>query len=104
MIEATERPLASGAPYAELTIEQIASEAGQSPRSFYFLFRDKRELLVAVAGDLAEFVAGATERWLADPEADRAQLETRCASLSGASSSTATCSARSSRPRPTTRR
>ena len=75
MMEATERLLAAGASYAELTIEQIAREAGQSRTSFYFLFRDKRELLEAAAGELTDFVAGAAERWLADRRAGRAQLE-----------------------------
>ena len=75
MIEATERLLAAGSSYAELTIEQIAREAGQSRTSFYFLFEDKRELLEAAAGELTDFVAGAAERWLADPDAGRDELE-----------------------------
>lgn len=75
MIEATERLLARGSAYADLTIEQIAREAGQSRTSFYFLFSDKRELLEAAAGELTDFVAGAAERWLADPDGDRAALE-----------------------------
>ena len=79
MVEAAERLLATGATYAELTIEQIAREAGQSRTSFYFLFRDKRELLEAAASDLTDFVAGAAERWLADPRAGRQEL--RCALL-----------------------
>ena len=74
MMEATERLLAAGSSYAELTIEQIAREAGQSRTSFYFLFRDKRELLEAAAGELTDFVAGAAERWLADPDAGRPEL------------------------------
>jgi TetR/AcrR family transcriptional regulator, ethionamide resistance regulator len=75
MIEATERLLAAGSSYAELTIEQIAREAGQSRTSFYFLFEDKRDLLEAAAGELTDFVAGAAERWLADPDAGRDELE-----------------------------
>lgn len=75
MVEATERLLASGSSYAELTIEQIAREAGQSRTSFYFLFGDKRELLETATGELAEFVAGAAARWLADPQASREELE-----------------------------
>lgn len=75
MVEATERLLASGSSYAELTIEQIAAEAGQSRTSFYFLFRDKRELLETSTSELADFIVGAAERWLADPQADREELE-----------------------------
>lgn len=40
-----------------------------------FIRRDKRDLLEAAAGELTDFVAGAAERWLADPDANRAQLE-----------------------------
>lgn len=75
MVEATERLLARGVPYTDLTIEQIACEAGLSRTSFYFAFRDKRELLEVAASELAGFVAGTAERWLADPAADREQLE-----------------------------
>jgi TetR/AcrR family transcriptional regulator, ethionamide resistance regulator len=74
MVEAAERLLAGGATYAELTIEQIAREAGQSRTSFYFLFRDKSALLEAAAADLADFVAGAGERWLADARGGRREL------------------------------
>lgn len=75
MVQATERLLAGGSSYAELTIEQIAREAGQSRTSFYFLFRDKRELLEVAAGELTDFVASAAERWLADARAGRPELE-----------------------------
>ena len=45
VLGAAERLLA-GAPFAELSVDRIAKEAGISRTAFYFYFRDKRELLM----------------------------------------------------------
>ena len=63
LLEATERLLAQGGSYADLSIERIAAEAGRSRTAFYLYFRDKRDLLMrlteAVAGQLYEVA----DRW-----------------------------------------
>lgn len=63
LLEATERLLAKGSSYADLSIERIAAEAGRSRTAFYLYFRDKRDLLMrlteAVAGQMYEIA----DRW-----------------------------------------
>jgi AcrR family transcriptional regulator len=46
MLDATLALLAEGAPYAELTVHQIAARAGVSRPTFYAHFGDRRELLL----------------------------------------------------------
>lgn len=75
LVAAIERLLESGASYAELTVGEIASEAGLSRTSFYFAFEDKRDLLKAAAGELAGLMTGPVEQWLSDPGSTRAELE-----------------------------
>jgi TetR/AcrR family transcriptional regulator, ethionamide resistance regulator len=64
VLEATEALLAEGATFAELNIERIATRAGISRTAFYFYFRDKRELLVRLTGEVnAELMAAADTWW-----------------------------------------
>jgi AcrR family transcriptional regulator len=67
VLEATEALLAEGATFAELNIERIATRAGISRTAFYFYFRDKRELLVRLTGEVnAELMAAADTWWSGD--------------------------------------
>ncbi len=63
VLRATEELLGEGASYAELNIERIAKRAGISRTAFYFYFRDKRELLVRLTGDVNAELMAAAETW-----------------------------------------
>ena len=56
VLAATEALLAEGSSYAELNVERIATAAGISRTAFYFYFRDKRDLLMRLAGDVTELL------------------------------------------------
>jgi TetR/AcrR family transcriptional regulator, ethionamide resistance regulator len=69
VLRATEELLGHGATFAELNIERIATRAGISRTAFYFYFRDKRELLVRLTGEVnAELMAAADTWWSGDAE------------------------------------
>jgi TetR/AcrR family transcriptional regulator, ethionamide resistance regulator len=69
VLRATEELLAEGASFAELNIERIATRAGISRTAFYFYFRDKRELLVRLTGDVnAELMEAAGTWWNGDAD------------------------------------
>ena len=63
VLRATEELLAGGASWAELGVERIASGAGISRTAFYFYFRDKRELLVRLTGEVAGLLYAESDRW-----------------------------------------
>jgi AcrR family transcriptional regulator len=63
VLEATEALLSEGASYADLNIERIATRAGISRTAFYFYFRDKRELLVRLTGDVSEQLYQQADIW-----------------------------------------
>ncbi len=63
MLEATEALLSEGSSFAELNIERIATRAGISRTAFYFYFRDKRELLMRLTGEVNEQLMAAAETW-----------------------------------------
>ena len=65
VLRATEDLLIEGAPFAELNIERIATRAGISRTAFYFYFRDKRDLLVRLTGDVNEQLMAAADTWWA---------------------------------------
>lgn len=62
LLEAMERLLA-GKPFAEITIAELAAEAGVSPASIYQRFSN-RDALVAI---LIELYMESAERWAASP-------------------------------------
>jgi AcrR family transcriptional regulator len=67
VLRATEDLLGSGASFAELNIERIATAAGISRTAFYFYFRDKRELLMRLTeGVNRELLAAADAWWSAE--------------------------------------
>ena len=63
VLRATEELLAGGASYAELNVERIATAAGISRTAFYFYFRDKREVLMRLAGDITEVLYREADAW-----------------------------------------
>jgi TetR/AcrR family transcriptional regulator, ethionamide resistance regulator len=60
--------------YADLNIERIARRAGISRTAFYFYFRDKREVLMRLAGDIAERLYGEADAWFSADGDPAAQL------------------------------
>lgn len=50
-------------PFRDLTIDEVAREAGISRTAFYFYFRDKHELLMAVTAEVAEALYQEADRW-----------------------------------------
>jgi AcrR family transcriptional regulator len=58
-----EELLAEGGSYADLGVERLAGRAGISRTSFYFYFRDKREVLELLTAELAAKVYAASELW-----------------------------------------
>ena len=63
VLAATEELLAEGASYADLNIERIATRAGISRTAFYFYFRDKRELLMRLTGDVSAQLYEQADIW-----------------------------------------
>ncbi len=55
--------LVKDAAYKDLTVDEIARAAGLSRSAFYFYFRDKQDLLMAVAEDLAAELLREADRW-----------------------------------------
>ncbi len=50
-------------PFKDLSVEEIARAAGLSRSAFYFYFRDKRDLLMAVAEEVADDLYREADRW-----------------------------------------
>jgi AcrR family transcriptional regulator len=55
--------LVEDAPFSDLTIDGLARRAGLSRSAFYFYFRDKHDLLMAAAAEVAEDLYGEADRW-----------------------------------------
>jgi AcrR family transcriptional regulator len=85
VLQATEDLLAGGASYAELNVERIATAAGISRTAFYFYFRDKRDLLMRLAGDVTELLYAQADIWFSgegeDPEDEIREALTQIAAL-----------------------
>ena len=73
VLAAAERLLA-GAPFAELSVDRIAKEAGISRTAFYFYFRDKRELLMRLTEGVTDQLYATAEGWWDTPEDGEARL------------------------------
>jgi len=63
LLDATERLMADGASFTELSVDRLATEAGISRASFYIYFQDKGDLLRRLAGQVFADLADAGERW-----------------------------------------
>ena len=49
LLEATDRLMADGSTFTELSVDRLASDAGMSRRTFYVYFQDKADLLRCLA-------------------------------------------------------
>jgi AcrR family transcriptional regulator len=63
LLDATERLMADGASFTELSVDRLATEAGISRASFYIYFEDKGHLLRRMAGQVFDDLADAAQRW-----------------------------------------
>jgi AcrR family transcriptional regulator len=63
LLDATERLMADGASFTELSVDRLATEGGISRASFYIYFEDKGHLLRRLAGQVFDDLAAAAERW-----------------------------------------
>lgn len=63
LLEATEELLAEGQPFADLSVERIATRAGISRTAFYFYFADKNELLVRLISDVNALILELADLW-----------------------------------------
>ncbi len=55
--------LASESAFRDLTVDVIARRAGLSRSAFYFYFRDKHDLLIAAAAEVADDLYVEADRW-----------------------------------------
>lgn len=79
LLDATERLMADGASFTELSVDRLATEAGMSRASFYVYFEDKGDLLRRLAGRVFGDLAEGAERWWSvagrhDPDDVRAAM------------------------------
>jgi AcrR family transcriptional regulator len=84
VLAATERLLGEGASYAELNVERIARAAGISRTAFYFYFKDKRDLLMRLAGAITDELYHQADIWFSgdgDPDAEIRQALTEVRAL-----------------------
>jgi AcrR family transcriptional regulator len=63
LLDATERLMAAGASFTELSVDRLATEAGISRASFYIYFEDKGYLLRRLTGQVFADLTDAAERW-----------------------------------------
>ena len=63
ILSAAEELLEEGSVFPQLKVEDIARRAGIGRTGFYFYFRDKRELLMRLAEDVAEAFWEQADRW-----------------------------------------
>ncbi|MDT5263943.1 MAG: TetR/AcrR family transcriptional regulator, ethionamide resistance regulator [Mycobacterium sp.] len=63
LLDATERLMADGTSFTELSVDRLATEAGISRASFYIYFEDKGHLLRSLTGQVFGDLANAGERW-----------------------------------------
>lgn len=75
LLDAAKRLLSSGASVATLSIDKIVAEAGMGRATFYLHFREKSELVAALAEDQVAWRDEIGAEALADPELDRATLD-----------------------------
>ncbi|WP_029367314.1 TetR/AcrR family transcriptional regulator [Mycobacterium sp. UM_WWY] len=68
LLDATDRLMADGTSFTELSVDRLATEAGISRASFYIYFEDKGHLLRRLATQVFADLAGAAQRWWAVAE------------------------------------
>ena len=63
VLRAMEELLTEGETYADMGVERLAGRAGISRTSFYFYFRDKREVLELLTAVVADELYAAADIW-----------------------------------------
>lgn len=63
LLDATDRLMADGTSFTELSVDRLATEAGISRASFYIYFEDKGHLLRRLASQVFGDLTAAAERW-----------------------------------------
>ena len=63
LLDATDRLMAEGASFTELSVDRLATEAGISRASFYIYFDDKGHLLRRLTGQVFGDLAEAADLW-----------------------------------------
>ena len=63
LLDATERLMADGTSFTELSVDRLATEAGISRASFYIYFQDKGHLLRRLTGQVFDDLAKDGDRW-----------------------------------------
>ena len=63
LLDATDRLMADGASYTELSVDRLATAAGISRASFYIYFEDKGHLLRQLARQVFVDLTEAAQRW-----------------------------------------
>lgn len=63
LLVATDRLMADGTSFTELSVDRLATEAGISRASFYIYFEDKGHLLRRLASQVFGDLTRAAERW-----------------------------------------
>ncbi|OFB36100.1 TetR family transcriptional regulator [Mycolicibacterium sp. (ex Dasyatis americana)] len=63
LLDATDRLMADGTSFTELSVDKLATEAGISRASFYIYFEDKGHLLRRLASQVFGDLTQAAERW-----------------------------------------
>src|SRR5436190_201577 len=77
ILSAAEELLEEGTPFPRLKIEEVARRGGIGRTGFYFYFRDKRELLMRLAEDVAEALWGQARARAARGDGVRARVDDR---------------------------
>ena len=57
------RLLGQGKPFKDLTVDELAREAGLSRTAFYFYFPGKSQVLMAAAAEIADEAFGIADQW-----------------------------------------
>lgn len=63
LLDATDRLMADGTSFTELSVDRLATEAGISRASFYIYFEDKGHLLRRLATQLFGDLSAAAQQW-----------------------------------------
>jgi AcrR family transcriptional regulator len=82
LLEATERLIARGSSFTELSVEKLSREAGIARSTYYLYFKDKGQLIQELALVIAHELLHTTQRWwdisshVTRPQLRRAMCET----------------------------
>ncbi|MGU3649974.1 TetR/AcrR family transcriptional regulator [Mycolicibacterium sp. A43C] len=84
LLEATDRLMAEGASFTELSVDKLATEAGISRASFYIYFEDKGDLLRRLATQVfGDLTADAAQWWTVANRRDPADIHASMTRLIG---------------------